>query len=439
VGFAHGAYLNVGVCDIVSAAMRTLIAVVVTGILAASVTTQGQFRRGLMAESKEISLTPVVPPAILLPEGTVELQVRNSSTAPARVVEQVRDMFTNQLRDNDTRLRLVDRGGDIVVVATLTEWSESRRNSQKYVSETRQVGTKQVVDKDGKTKTEAVYEYGRNRPSVVINGVAAMRVEVRRAAGGTLADETVRHTLQQEHLVEAGPPARNVVEDTLVDTAVRKAAGRISPGREPVLALLARSDEVDRLNAMAEDRRWQEWLTALEGLPPHRDLKRDAYRLHNLAVAHEALAYETPPADGPASHLESATGLINRAAKQHPSEKYIVEAQTRIRNSAGAYATLATLYQAAAVAAATSGSVRPTPAPAPVTPPATRTPPGTPAAMTNADVMDLRAAGLDDDNLIAAIKAAGSVKFDLSPAGLKALLNANVSNRVIAAMRARSQ
>jgi hypothetical protein len=57
--------------------------------------------------------------------------------------------------------------------------------------------------------------------------------------------------------------------------------------------------------------------------------------------------------------------------------------------------------------------------------------------MTNQDVVDLRAAGLDDDNLIAAIKEAKGVKFDLSPAGLRSLLAGKVSNRVISAMRAR--
>lgn len=59
------------------------------------------------------------------------------------------------------------------------------------------------------------------------------------------------------------------------------------------------------------------------------------------------------------------------------------------------------------------------------------------AVLTNKDVIDLRQAGLDDDNLIAAIKSAKGVQFDLSPAGLKTLLAGKVSNRVIAAMRAR--
>ena len=420
----------------VAGAMRTLLAVIVTAALVGAVTADAQFRRGLLAESTEISLSPIVPPAMLLPDGSVELQVRNSSTAPARVVEQVRDMFTNQLRDNDARVRLADTGGDIVVIATVTEWNESRRNSQKYVSETRQIGTKQVVDKNGKTKTEPVYEYGRNKPSVVITGAAGIRVEVRRA-GATIADETAHHTLREEHLVEAGPPPRNVVEDTLIDYAVRKAAGRISPGREPVRVLLARSDEVDKFNAMAVGRRWQDWLSTLEGVSPHRDPKRDAYRLHNLAVAHEALAYEVPPAEGPAARLDNASRLIAQAAKQNPSEKYISESQARITRSQSAYATLAALYQAAAIAPATSGSVR--------QPPASAAAQGTPAPadasapMTNRDVIDLRAAGLDDENLLAAIKSAKTVQFDLTPAGLKLLLNSNVSNRVIAAMRARSQ
>ena len=57
--------------------------------------------------------------------------------------------------------------------------------------------------------------------------------------------------------------------------------------------------------------------------------------------------------------------------------------------------------------------------------------------MTNTDVIDLRKAGLDDANLIASIRDAGAVAFDLSPAGLKTLLTAKVSNAVIAAMRER--
>jgi hypothetical protein len=257
--------------------MKCVFLTSVVAVVALGASADAQFRRGLFAESTEIMLAPIEPPAMLLPPGNVELNVRNSSTASARVVERINELLGRQLGDNDSRLRVVDKGGDFVVTATLTEWNESRRNSTKYVSERRQVGTRQVTDKNGKTRTEPVYEYGRNKPSVVISAAAGMRIEVRRrAGGGPIADETARYSLQEEYLVEEGPPTRDAIEDQLLDNTVRRAAGRISPGREPVRVLLARSDDVDRLNATALSRRWQEWLTALEAVKPNRDRKRAA-------------------------------------------------------------------------------------------------------------------------------------------------------------------
>ena len=199
--------------------------------------------------------------------------------------------------------------------------------------------------------------------------------------------------------------------------------------------LLARSDDVDRLNQLAQERKWQDWLSGLEAVKPNRDKKRDAYRLHNLAVAHEAMAYESTDAEDWRARLGLASNLIAGAATENASEKYITEAANRIASSISAYSRLMELYASAGTSAAR-------PSPAATTPPARAAsgsrPPATPPAMSNQDVIDLRSAGLDDDNLIAAVKDAQAVSFDLSPAGLKTLLAGQVSNRVITAMRARS-
>ena len=74
---------------------------------------------------------------------------------------------------------------------------------------------------------------------------------------------------------------------------------------------------------------------------------------------------------------------------------------------------------------ASLGMRQPTAAPAPPAPAekvklAVKSPTAS-GPMSNADVIDLRKAGLDDDNLIAAIKDASATKFDLTPAGLKVL------------------
>src|SRR5688572_125874 len=91
--------------------------IVLVLVLACVVPAAGQFRRGLFSESTEIMLSPIVPPATLLPPGSVELQVRNTSPAPARVVERVRELLGRQLTDNDSRLSVVEKAGDCTIVA----------------------------------------------------------------------------------------------------------------------------------------------------------------------------------------------------------------------------------------------------------------------------------------------------------------------------------
>jgi hypothetical protein len=397
---------------------------------------QAQFRRGL-GDAREVTLFPIDPPAMLLPSNaSIEVVVRNASSAPARIADRVKELLARQLTDNDPRLQVAEQKGDLVLTATLTEFTESRRNSTKYVSETRQVGTREVTDKNGKKRSEPIYEYGRNRPSVVINANASVRVEVRRRQGGTaLADETARHSVSEEHIADQNPPSRDAIEDQLIDNVIRKAAGRVSPGRQPVNVLLARSDEVDRFNDLARNRRWQEWESALLTVKPHRDRKRDAYRLHNLAVAQECLAYEAAEVEDALNHLGRAREIIAQSSAQHPDEKYITESATRITRSEQAYRQVAALQQQMNTRAADDAPARAEPRPSR---PATTVPGRTGSdSISNADIIELRAAGLDDDNLIATIKSAKGTTFDLSPAGLRALLQAKVSNRVIAAMRER--
>jgi hypothetical protein len=422
--------------------LTAALATLACAVLAATPDAHAQFRRGILSESTEITLYPLDVPTLLLPAGDIHVEVRNASSASARIAARLHELMGRQIADNDSRLTVVEKDTDLFVTATLVDWKESRRNSTKYVSETRQIGTREVKDKNGKTKTEPIYEYGRNRPSVVIDATASLRVEVRRRRGAeALTDETVRHTIQEEDLVEEGPPSRETIEDTLLDRVVQKGAARVSPGRLPARAKLARSDDVERFNELAQGRRWNDWLTALEGVTARSDRKRDAYRLHNLAVAHEALAYEATDTEDWTARLNLATKLINQASAQNPGEKYFAETADRIGASSSRYYQLKELYRGLGVSATSAPSRGPAPAAPPHAPAAAPAAgnPGPPAAMTNEEVIDLRTSGLDDDNLIAAIAEAKSVRFDLSASGLKALLAAKISNRVIAAMRARAK
>jgi hypothetical protein len=401
--------------------------------------TDAQFRRGMLAESAEINLFPAIPPALLLPAGSFQVEVKNQSTGPARLLARLDEAITRQMAENDSRLEVAEGKPQLQVVATLTEWTLNRTRGTRYVSETRQIGTKQVTDKNGKTRTEPVYEYGRNKPTVVDRGAAAVRVEVRRGSQ-VLADETARITYFEDRLAEEGPPSTSEAEDAMLDRSASRAAGLVTPARESVRVLLARSDEVDRLNDLARSRKWNEWKAALQETRPHRDAKRDAYRLHNIGVACEALAYESTADDEAQRLLQEAASFVQQAAAAKKDEKYFAEAFTRISNHSLGYTRLRTMRASLGMrqpaGAPASTPVKAAAAPAEKVKLAAKSPTTT-APMTNADVIDLRKAGLDDDNLISSIKDAAATKFDLTPAGLKGLLGAKVSNKVIAAMRER--
>lgn len=96
-----------------------------------------QFRRGF-GDARDVMLFPIDPPAMLLPSNaSLEVVVRNASSAPARIADRMAELLGRQLTDNDPRLQLAEKSGDLVLTATLTEFTQSRRNSTKYVSETR--------------------------------------------------------------------------------------------------------------------------------------------------------------------------------------------------------------------------------------------------------------------------------------------------------------
>jgi hypothetical protein len=401
----------------------------------AGVPAAAQFRRGILAESTEITLFPAIPPALLLPAGTFQVEVKNQSTGPSRLLAQLDEGITRQISENDSRLQVAEGKPEIQVIATLTEWSLNRRRGTRYVSDRRQIGTKEVVDSKGNKKTEPIYEYGRNKPTVIDDGAATVRLEARRGTQ-VLADETTRFTYHEDRLAEEGGYSPSEVEELMIDRSAQRAAGLVTPAREPVKVLLARSDDVDKLNDLARTRKWSDWRAALQETRPHRDPKRDAYRLHNIGVAHEAMAYEATADEEAQQLLGQAATFVQQAIAGKKDEKYFNDAFTRISSNSLGYtrlrtmrASLGLLKTSTARATAPAATVAVVPAPASARP-AT-------AAMTNADVVDLRKAGLDDDNMIAAIKDAAATSFDLSPAGLKALLGAKVSNRVITAMRER--
>jgi hypothetical protein len=158
----------------------------------------------------------------------------------------------------------------------------------------------------------------------------------------------------------------------------------------------------------------------LEGLIPFEQPTEESYRHYGIGLAAEALAYGEERLPVSAQFLELAEIHYRLAVGLNQEEKYFVEAQKR------AFEALQNVWQILR---------RPDLGLAPSRRSTSIVGTGVVRPLTNAVVIELVKAGLNEENLLWLIKNQREGQFDLSPQGLKHLLDNKVSNAVIGAMR----
>ena len=154
----------------------------------------------------------------------------------------------------------------------------------------------------------------------------------------------------------------------------------------------------------------QRALETFETAHPLAKLSDDAYRLYNIGVAYEALAYQ---AEATAmKSLDEAAINYGKAIDAKPAEKYFLEPQKRIETAIEHYKKLEDQKTVVAAEKNESAPGRS----------ATRAKVSAAAsALTNAKVIAIVKSGVDDDTVAQTIRASKAVNFDLSTAGQQAL------------------
>jgi hypothetical protein len=158
---------------------------------------------------------------------------------------------------------------------------------------------------------------------------------------------------------------------------------------------------------------WQRALETFETATPFPKPEEDAYRLYNVGVAYEALAYAATDEKMTMKYLDQAAINYGKAIDAKPAEKYFVEPQKRIETAIAHYKELEQEQARVAQDAANPA----------------------PKALTNAQVIAMVKSGVDDATIIQAIRGANLVDFDLSAAGQHTLTSSGVSVRVLTAMK----
>ncbi len=242
---------------------------------------------------------------------------------------------------------------------------------------------------------------------------------------------------------QLSPPTDAELRSRLLNDVVRQIAAHMVNTNEIIEVFLAKQKgPLEEGDKEATAGLWQRALETYETAPQLPKPEDDAYRLYNIGVAYEALAYKAEDQKSAMKFLDEAAINYGKAIDAKPTEKYFLDPQKRIETAIAHYKRLedeenakaeAAVAERARKKAETESANKPTDT---VATPVAR--PSEAKALTNEKVIAMVKAGLDDDTVAQTIRAAKLARFDLSANGLQALSTNGVSDQVLKAMKART-
>jgi hypothetical protein len=407
---------------------------------------------------KKLTLQRKLPPTGHI-DGTTIKVMATAKGFQADIGPDLASTLEALLIRNDSRLRSEDTHPDTLITCQVTTYAQPPAQT-----------TMQPGVQIGKTPAKAT-------PLVRVTGILTVSFEAKDTrTGRNLSADTVTAKFDQEynsggaqqpgfaasfkHLgdqITKGKqeddkiPTAAELHSRLIQDAAQQIASHLVTTTEHVEALLAKGGGLDDANKLAEEKLWTRALEQLETMTPFPQKDQDAYRLYNIGVMNEALAYEAEDVKKARTYLQEASIDYGKAIDAKPTEKYFLQPQTRIDTALAHYKTIG--EQAAAAKAApvkaevskpaapvtSAGTVATKPsAPAPSGKPATSSAP--PAdALTNDQVIAMVQAKLDQANILDNIRHAGAVNFDLSVAGQVNLSKNGVNGQILMAMKQRAR
>jgi hypothetical protein len=277
------------------------------------------------------------PPEIILLGDTVTVEVTGRARA---VTDRQLDSIRQRVEDAitaDASKRLVAKGGDSVVRVSVDDFEARVNDNVTYENKYVKIGERQEWD-DKKKKMVTKDVYGnRNEPVRVrtARGRIGAHVEATTPSGPRTADAGASYQDEFKGEVRIPEPAssESSLEHYLVERAGEHAAATVTFSPDPVEALLAVDGDLKDGNRLAQGGLWKEALGNWVDRKPFKGDK-EAARMHNIGVAHEALAYALP-IDSPEhrAELAQAQDFYKKALALDPGEKYFAEPNQRIEVS----------------------------------------------------------------------------------------------------------
>jgi hypothetical protein len=411
-------------------------------------TTHAQSFGSLIINRKKIVLQRKLPPTGHIEGTTFKVKVE-ATGLQSDLATDLKSTLESMLIRNDSRLRSEDGAAETVISCRITS----------YATPQPQMTSQAVLTTGAKGKGGL-----QNQPMERVTGVLTVSLQAKDRRGRSLAADNVTAKFDQEysatgaqqgllhsmthtvtHLTKGGsdddtPPSAAELHNRLIQEAAQQITSHLVNTMEQVDVYLAKGGGLDEADKLMEEKLWSRALEQLETMKPFPTPEADAYRMYDLGVVNEALAYQAEDVQKARKELQEASIDYGKAIDSKPTEKYFLQPQTRIDTALAHYKVLGD-QKTQATSVATSSAARSSTVSAPSTPAkATSTAASTSTeTITNDQVISMVEAGIDDANVIDTIQHAKAVNFDLSVPGQVELSKNKVSGRIISAMKARAR
>jgi hypothetical protein len=403
---------------------------------------------------KKIVLERKLPPTGHI-DGTGIKVVVNAVGVQGDIAATLKSDLENILLRNDPRLRTEDVHPDTIITCTVTSYAQPapvRTQQQTMSLNNKKPAQPQYMERVTATLTAGFKAASRSGHSLAADNVKAnydREFNVTSSTGGSTGLASgIFHSIGSAagHVTKPGsseqeetPPTAIELHDKLIQDAAMQIASHLVNTTEQVNVNLARGGALDEPDKLMESKLYSRALESLEVTPPFSTPEEDSYRLYNIGVANEALAYTSEDVTKARTYLQQAAINYGKAIDAKPTEKYFLEPQNRIDTALAHYKVLSDDAKSSHVEAVSSAHTSPAksvsspsaPASAPADPPGD--------ALTNDQVIEMVAAHIDEGNIIDNIQHAPDVHFDLSVQGQVYLSQHGVNGRVLTAMKTRAR
>ena len=409
------------------------------GLLAATAARAQSF--GTLAFKDKVTLVRKLPAAVHLSGATIKVKVTGHDDQ-SDLIHDLQGLLETELLKDDSQLRVDESSAATIITCQITSFAHPQptvttkpsmavgktpSKPQTYTRITGELGVAfQARSSSGQTlasdnvhaKYDNVFDSNGNTTSNGIKGT--MSSAWGKLKGGSAAEDL-------------NPPTDAELRSKLIQDAVRQIAEHIVNTRETIEIYLAREKgALDDGDKQAQAGLWQRALESYETATPNPKPQDDAYRLYNVGVAYEALAYAAEDEKTAMKYLDEAAIDYGKAVDAKPSEKYFLEPQKRIETAIAHYKMLEGQKNQKAAPAVVAKAKAPEAAPAGDSAAAAK------KALTNAQVVAMVKAGMEDDTVASTVRSARAVNFDLTASGQQELTSGGVSAKVLAAMKARA-